>query len=352
MEASCSADSLSARFLSLISKFSAGFRDGCRVSLDPADADLPRLTQSRGSLAFFRHSTQSGKAMLSKFTIHGLAAKESIMRGLVHHLRLRRHMNFPSQPKTRRFTVAAAAKSRRGSHNEFNEDCYRMDARRGVFVVADGLGGQAGGELASRLAAGGLMRDIQLYLRRKDRQGTVSDAIGQALRGANESMLHVGEFLPRFRGMGASAAIAVVDDNRLYVSGVGDCRAYLLRDGSVQRLTVDQTLFQMLFDAGLTHDRQQHARSRRLLWASLGDSKFVSPEVRCEELQANDRLLLVTNGVTRVLKDGLFGRLNSITEDDQDLATHVVNAASTLGTKDDATCVSVSFATPTSQFEQ
>ena len=256
-------------------------------------------------------------------------------------------MNHPTQPTTNRYTMTAAAKTRRGSHNELNEDCYRMNTRRGLFVVSDGLGGQAGGELASRLAAGGLMRDLQTFLRRRERQGTVAEALVQAFCDANKAMLHVGDFLPRFRGMGASMAVAVVDNGQLYVAGVGDCRVYLIRNNEAERLTVDQTLFQMLFDAGLTHDRQQHARSRRLLWSSLGDSNFASPTVRCQQIQTGDRLLLVSNGVTRVVKDGLLGRLNSVTEDDAEMSEHVINAASTLGTKDDATCISVSFsATP------
>jgi serine/threonine protein phosphatase PrpC len=62
------------------------------------------------------------------------------------------------------------------------------------------------------------------------------------------------------------------------------------------------------------------------------------------EIQAKDRLVMVTNGVTRVMNDDLLGRLSSITENDAEMSAHVVNAASTLGTKDDATCVSVSFA--------
>lgn len=270
------------------------------------------------------------------------------MRGLVHHLRRRRAMNHPTQQTTRSFTLTAAAKTMRGSRSELNEDCHRMDRHRGVFVVSDGLGGQAGGELASRLAAGGMLRDLQLFLRRKERRGTIAEVMAQAFQGVNESMLHVGNFLPRFRGMGASAAVAVVDADRLYVAGAGDCRVYLLRDGEAQRLTVDQTLFQVLFDAGLTHDRQQHARSRRWLWSSLGDANFTAPAVRRETIQPNDRLLMVTNGVTRVIKDSLLARLNSITENDTEMTEHVINAASTLGTKDDATCLCVSFSTAAS----
>ena len=267
------------------------------------------------------------------------------MRALVHYLQRRQHMNASTPSTTGRFSITAAAKTKRGSHSQLNEDCYRMNEQRGVFVIADGLGGQAGGELASRMVAGGLLRDLQTFMRRKERPGTVADAISQSLRAANEALLNVGEFLPRFHGMRASVAVAVVDNNQLFVASVGDCRVYLLRDNSVQRLTVDQTLFQILFDAGLTQERQQSARSRQLLWASLGDANLAIPNVRCEELQPKDRLVLVTNGVTRVLKDDLLSRLRCITENDEEMAAHVVSASSTLGTKDDATCVSVSFTT-------
>ena len=167
--------------------------------------------------------------------------------------------------------------------------------------------------------------------------------MGRAFLKVNESILSVAEQLPRFRGMGSSAVLAIVDCGQLYVAGVGDCRAYLIRDDEAKRLTIDQTMFQLLIDAGLTHDKHQKARSRRMLWTCLGDPKMARPRVRCEELRHGDRLVLVTNGITRVVKDGLLGRLGNKAENVVATATNVVNSALALGTADDATCVAVSF---------
>jgi len=137
--------------------------------------------------------------------------------------------------------------------------------------------------------------------------------------------------------------MAIVDRGRLYVASAGDCRAYSVRGGQAERLAVDQTLFQLFVDAGLAHDRHQAVRSRRMLWSCLGDPKFELPRVRCEEIQAADRLILVSNGMTRVVNDGLIGRLGTITKSATATTASVVNAALTLRTTDDATCVTVSF---------
>ena len=265
------------------------------------------------------------------------------MRGLLHHMRLGRFADSPACPVARELAITAAAKSVQGSRCEANEDTFLMDEGRGVFVLTDGLGGQRGGERASRLAAAGLMDQAELLVERREPQGSLADGMAQAFLTVNESMLSVAEQLPRFRGMGASAVMAIVDSDRLYVASVGDCRAYLIRDDEAERLTVDQTLFQLLVDAGLTHDKHQNARSRRMLWSCLGDPKLALPDVRCEEIQRSDRLILVTNGITRVVKDSLIGRLGPSTEKVVATATNVVNAALALGTMDDATCLAVSF---------
>lgn len=255
----------------------------------------------------------------------------------MHHLKQSRNSNAPE------FEISAAAKSARGPRSEVNEDCFRIDEQRGIFVVADGLGGQFGGGLASRLVTRELVQEARCIVSKDSHGDNLSDAMQAAFLRVNNGVLDVAKHLPHFRGMGASAAMAIVANGRLYVESAGDCRAYLLRDDQAERLTVDQSLFQLLVNAGLAHDVQQTARSRRLLWSCLGAGKCEVPQVRSVEIQPADRLVLVTNGITRVLKDGLLGRLGATSEDASATASNMVNAALTLRTQDDATCVAVSF---------
>ncbi len=274
---------------------------------------------------------------------HRPPAKETIMPLLAHHSAQTRGVNIPASVAMRNARIVSAAKSVRGSHCGVNEDCFRMDDRGGVFVVADGLGGQCGGSLASRLVTRELMREAQLLRRRELRDDRLVDEIKGAFLRVNNCIQQVAEHLPRFRGMGASAVLAIASNGRLHVASTGDCRGYLFREDQVERLTMDQSLFQLLVNAGLAHDKQQSVRSRRMLWSCLGAPKFESPEVRSVELRHADRLVLVTNGVTRVLTDGLLARLCATSESVGEVSANVVNAARTLRTKDDATCVAVSF---------
>jgi len=270
------------------------------------------------------------------------------MKALLRHLRLGQDMKRPNRSTAKDFVIAAAAKSVQGSHCVANEDCFRLDERRGVFVIADGLGGHCGGERASRLAAAGLMHEADFLLAQRRPEDSLAGAMAQAFSNVNQSILSVRECLPRLRRMGASAVMAIANFGRLYVVGVGDCRVYLVRGEQAERMTVDQTLVQLDVDAGLGKAPSQTARSERVLWTYLGDPKFEPPRIRCAELRPSDRLILVTNGITRVVRDGLIGRLDATNENAVGTATNVVSDALALGTTDDATCVAASFAAASS----
>ena len=101
------------------------------------------------------------------------------MRGLLRHLRLCQNMKRPNGKTAEDFVIAAAAKSVQGSHCVANEDCFRLDERRGVFVIADGLGGHCDGERASRLAAAGLMHEADFLLAQRRPEDSLAGAMAQ-----------------------------------------------------------------------------------------------------------------------------------------------------------------------------
>jgi len=223
-----------------------------------------------------------------------------------------------------------------------NEDRFVVDLVHNIFLVADGMGGQERGEQASGMAADIIPRVVQDRLAAHDQAG---DAVRKALAEANEAIVEAGKSQPEGRRMGTTAVLALQQADQMYVAGLGDSRAYLIRDGKVEQLTVDHSVAQALVASGaLTpeearHSPYQHVLHKFLGCAGLGEGAEVLPLTP----QAGDRLLLASDGLT-----------NHITEEDlrlgarqypnpEDWVKHLVHLALERGSRDNVTCVVIAF---------
>src|SRR5271166_3192294 len=133
------------------------------------------------------------------------------------------------------FVLRVGARSAQGLRSN-NEDRFVADPSNQVFLVADGMGGQDFGERASGLAAEIIPRVVQDSLAAQEDGST---AIIKALDEANQAIIRAGERQTSNRRMGTTAVLAIQLADRVFVAGVGDSRAYLIRDGRVEQLTVD-----------------------------------------------------------------------------------------------------------------
>jgi protein phosphatase len=225
-----------------------------------------------------------------------------------------------------------------------NEDRFVVDLVHNIFLVADGMGGQERGEQASGMAADIIPRVVQDRLAALDQ---ASDAVRRALAEANEAIINAGKTQPEGRRMGTTAVLALRQADQMYVAGLGDSRAYLIRDGKVEQLTVDHSVAQALVASGaLTPEEARHSPYQHVLHKFLGCAGLnEGAEVRPLTPQAGDRLLLASDGLT-----------NHITEEDlrqgskqfinpQDWVKHLVRLALERGSRDNVTCVVVAFET-------
>ncbi len=138
-----------------------------------------------------------------------------------------------------------------GTVRHQNEDRCYADARRGVFVVADGMGGHVGGEQASQT----VIEVVSTHLSRELRDvvstlPALDRAIRNAILAANHELVEMAERYPELGGMGSTVVVGVISDNQLRICHVGDSRAYFLREGGIRQLTLDDTLVQSLVAAG------------------------------------------------------------------------------------------------------
>ncbi|HEX7334415.1 MAG TPA: protein phosphatase 2C domain-containing protein [Pyrinomonadaceae bacterium] len=219
------------------------------------------------------------------------------------------------------------------------------------MLVADGMGGMAGGEVASRLA---LTKLIELIVDTSDwtlalkRQRDVT----KVLERMTERFLEIDDILRKeansdqtLRGMGTTLTVAGAIGTDLIIGHVGDSRAYLLRGDSFEQLTTDHTLAQALIDAGVASRDDPASRSmRHVLTAAMGSlGEQVDPQVQRLKLCTGDRLLLCTDGLTEAVEDETIARVMREASSSQDACQALVDLALGSGGADNVTVVLAHF---------
>ena len=188
-----------------------------------------------------------------------------------------------------------------------NEDCVVADELHSIIVLADGMGGHKAGEIASKLAANSVLQNLIYWLERCT-EHTISRNLKKVvirfIHKANnkiylESLLDYEKY-----GMGTTIVVAVARKNKLIFAHVGDSRAYLLRNESLIRLTVDHSRAQEQINNGvITLEQSAKSPLRNFLTRALGTSKQVQVEVQQIALKTDDKILLCSDGLTDMLTD-------------------------------------------------
>jgi protein phosphatase len=239
------------------------------------------------------------------------------------------------------FVIQVGSRSAQGLRPN-NEDRYLTDLDKYLFLVADGMGGQDCGERASGLAVEIIPRVVQDRLAAHHDAGR---AVRQALDEANQAIIHAGQHQAAGRRMGTTAVLALRQADQVYVAGLGDSRAYLVRGDRAEQLTTDHTLADVLERNGtLTPDQARQSYLRNFLYKFLGCAEMTEgAEVRPFTPEAGDRLVLGSDGLTNhITPDDLRAGAARYT-DMQEWADALVDLALARGSRDNVTCVVVAF---------
>jgi protein phosphatase len=233
-----------------------------------------------------------------------------------------------------------------GNYRENNEDA--IEAKQfpdmTVCIVADGMGGQAAGEIASKRAIEVVPRELRRGLSQAGTADQVKNIIRRAIVQANEEIIQMGALDRDLRNMGTTIVMAVWRKGpEMYVAGVGDSRAYLIRDGQIEQLTVDHSLAQALVENKTisAEDAKEH-RFRNVLWKYLGSKEVgEGPEVKAVKLLAGDRFLLCSDGLSGVVPDPQL--LSYLLEhpDVQQCAEGLAQLALDQNSRDNVSCIVV-----------
>ena len=201
-----------------------------------------------------------------------------------------------------------AARTDVGIVRSGNEDNYLMLADRGVFIVADGMGGHAAGEVASEMAVRIIARELGSLRGLTDDEA--ADRLDTAIRAANEAIYARTVAEQDKRGMGTTVTVLVLLPNRYLIGQVGDGRAYLLREGRIDQLTKDHSYVQEQVDAGLLTPEQARVHPySNVITRCVGAGSDVAPDIYFGNLQTGDLLLLASDGLTGMLEDEQLQRI-------------------------------------------
>jgi PPM family protein phosphatase len=200
--------------------------------------------------------------------------------------------------------LRVGARSDVGMIRSGNEDNFfaEADVRRGVFVVADGMGGHAAGEVASEMAVQIVSRHLLTLTTVHDQ--AAAGKLSQAMRDANRAIYDRMLAEVDKQGMGTTASVLVLSDNQFLIGQIGDSRIYLLRDGALTQITKDHSYVQEQVDAGLlTLEQARYHPYSNVITRCVGANESVDTDIYEGEMKPGDVFLLASDGLTGMVDD-------------------------------------------------
>lgn len=223
-----------------------------------------------------------------------------------------------------------------------NEDAYLDCAEAGLFAVADGMGGHAAGEVASRMAIETLAREACRPGARHHASQNLATPLLRAISAANRELRRIGRDDPDKRGMGTTLSVLAgpPDGSRGVIAHVGDSRIYRLRDGRLERLTRDHTWVQERVDAGvLTPEQARSHPYASILTRVLGTDERVEPDVIPVVTAPDDLFLLCSDGLPGMVEDEEIGEIMARDDPLPVMGERLIEAAKSGGGLDNVTLI-------------
>jgi protein phosphatase len=236
--------------------------------------------------------------------------------------------------------ITCAGRTDVGIIRSGNEDSFLMVPDRGIFVVADGMGGHAAGEVASEMAVQLIARELGSLRGLSDEQ--VAERMRLAIRAANGAIFQRTLKEHDKRGMGTTVTALTLFGGRFLIGQVGDSRAYLLREGRLAQVTKDHSYVQEQVDAGyLTPEQARTHPYSNVITRCVGANSEVVPDVYVGSVRTRDVFLIASDGLTGMLEDFQLGEILSADRMPQDQVDDLIAAANRHGGLDNITAIIV-----------
>ncbi len=232
--------------------------------------------------------------------------------------------------------------SEKGPVRELNEDyCdVRMIGSCLCMAVADGLGGEVSGEIASRLAVETLMKELETDPEVLKNENVIGDYLASLFNKVNIEILRYGTEHPESRGMCTTLTAAILNDRKLYISHIGDTRAYLCHCREIQKLTNDHNKAAILVKEGIITETEAKVHpGRNVLLKVLGENVYLKPDFFSYNLSYGDIVMLTTDGLYSFVEREDFITALNLRKDLKMVCDSLVDASLRHGSSDNTTIV-------------
>jgi serine/threonine protein phosphatase PrpC len=251
-------------------------------------------------------------------------------------------------------SISYTALSDTGRKRSANEDSYQVDGELNLFVVADGMGGHAAGEVASKIAVESIHdfikttgndRDITWPYEFDETLSMAGNRLKSAIQTAHARVLEVTSQKKEFQGMATTVVSILVENGKAQVAHVGDSRAYLVREGKLIQLTSDHSwVNEQLRTGAISSQQARNHPYRNIVTRALGGPNPVDVDVMEEEMKDGDIILLCSDGLNTMISDEQILEIVSRNHDDLDKGCQeLIDTANENGGEDNVTAILVKF---------
>lgn len=236
------------------------------------------------------------------------------------------------------------AKTDKGLVRSSNQDAYAVGELPGEVawaIVCDGMGGEAGGNIASALAVKVISEKITSAYNEKMRDASIKNLLDSAICAANIEVYDMAYSRPDLQGMGTTVVAVIVRDKTAFIAHAGDSRAYIVSGETIQQITTDHSLVQNMVDRGeITAEQAQHHPKKNLITRAVGVEKRIDIDFSEIDLNDNETLILCTDGLSNFVTN------NEMIDDIKDgqyyaFADRLVKRANKNGGGDNITVVAI-----------
>ena len=237
--------------------------------------------------------------------------------------------------------IEVGFKSDKGLKRDINEDAFFTIPEENLFMIADGVGGNNSGEVASRTTISKLVEYIRKNkLGKKLGEQKIKDYFEKCLEKINKDIYTLSKIQPENEGMATTITIAYIVDGDLYVVNVGDSRAYLYRDGILTQITEDHTYVNALLQKGIITKEEALAHEKKnIITKAIGGEEFTKPDFFRTSALKDDIVVLCTDGLHGEISDEVISKIIENGESMQDICISLANKANQCGGRDNITVI-------------